>query len=422
MLARSLWISLWMASSGLAVAQSFPEALPAVPKTLVKSDERRTSGESEIIRTSTGFLLSWADRGVRGGSSSFFVRSFNNNGSPRRPAVLLRDVRFGSGPKLANAGRNRTAVLWHRTPGLGNVIEGGVFDLQSNTLSPVKKVAPGGTSWTAHQLTELPNGRLALAVLDSTSLAEGSRFRVMVSTLDRDLNRLSGPVSVIGNGYKTTQTTSDDLALVASDQRGYVSYLDRAKVAVILRAFTLDGAPVGVATQVNTTSLTPLGFVADFRIRAARLTNGRLLILWEGTENFDGSSLETTIRGRFFSPSGQPDGPDFLVHVKQPDSHRAAEGFAAVALADGQSAVLYRVRNYDNPQRARFVMRTYDAAGKPMGAPVTTLAEAPPYGYFIESVATSLSDGSIAHIFSDGSPTRLLGYGVMPPLNSLPLE
>jgi hypothetical protein len=192
-------------------------------------------------------------------------------------------------PQLACASDGSFIVAWHQVDSLGETVRGGIFDA---------KGAPQGGAFRVDNATSYAR--------DPVVAADGSgNFHVAWTQdllgLARRFDSTGMPLSdAFGVGHVTSLCEAASGTLVAVTPRS-----SSGGTVYSAQRYGLDGAPLGPPIDVNQTPVP-----SDLWLRVACARDGTFVAAWSR----QGEADTRDIFARRFTPTGQPDSPEFRVN------------------------------------------------------------------------------------------------------------
>ncbi len=195
----------------------------------------------------------------------------------------------------------------------------------------------------------------SFVVVWESNLQDGSSLGIFGRQFDATGNPLTGEFQI----NTTTADQQVDPRVAALRGGGFVvvwesNLQDGDQKGVYSQRFDNSSAPVGVETQVHTTTA---GTQADARV--AGLNDGGYVVVWESDAS---GSLE--IMGRRFDAGGSPTGGEFQINSTTADVQDDPE---VTALVDGGFVVIWESVNQDGSGTGLYGQK-YDAAGSSVGS------------------------------------------------------
>jgi hypothetical protein len=368
-------------------AADFGQAVPKNPVFLTNPALGETDWMGEVATIPGGFLVAWT-RSKNSGPVSVLARRFDNKGKPVGAIATIRSAAAGVGgrPELLPLTAKRVAVFWLDQ----DMLWGAIFELDGNAITGKKQIGKFGD--LIHDVVRLSNGNIGVVMVE-TDISNPLALREKVSlwVLTAALAKVKGPVSA-HDGLPADGWNMFDHTIVEKNSGGMIFFRDRASGHLMARAFSNAGAISGVAFRLNNTPM-QLGFLSDqvdFQVKAARLSNGRIVVVWVSLEASGADG--TDVRARMLDPAGKPLGRDFRVHVSRNGKQFSPD---IVPLPNGRFAVLWakQVNFLDNS----LWIRTFNANGAPTGAEQQTEAGTA-FVLSTETEAVRLSDGSLVNV------------------------
>jgi hypothetical protein len=381
------WIFALCAVFGWAGAAA--AAVPATPIFLTNPPANNTDWMSEVLATPGGFLVTWTRSRSSPAGSAVFAQQFNLAGKPAKPAVAIRAFagNVGGRPEVVSLGGTRVALFWLQ----GTDLNGTVFDLATNKVVSTRRIGTFGD--LIHDVVRLSNGQVALVmVVFDGSNPFNLREKVSLTLLSPTLSVVKGPLSVHGAGFPADGWNMFDQTIVDKQTGGIVFFRDRVGGQLFARKFTNAGTLSGAAFRINTTpmQLGPLSEQIRFNVKAARLTNGRIVVAWVSLEAAGADG--TQVRARMLDAAGTPVGGDFRVHTVNAGAQFSPE---IVPLPNGLFAVLWSTEvNFVN--RSHHI-RAFNSQGAALGAQQTS-ETGTMFDLSSETEAARLSDGSLVNV------------------------
>lgn len=392
----------------LGVAPAMAE-LPAAPRPLTTPPTGGYDAYGDVVTLPGGGFIVAYTRGV-GIATVLRVRQFGPTGLTlvTKPEVQIGTPAFGRGarPKMVLASPTSVAMVWQQ----GDRVVGGLFNLTTNAMGTIRDFGKAGD--LIHDIVKLDDGKFAVVHVDDLPAIQ-LREKVSVTLLSSAMVKVGGPFSVHGSGFRLDPWNSFDHTIVSKvGGGGFVFFRDRVTANLMMRPFSASGAMQGVVTRVNSSPLL-IGTVNEyvrFEVKAARLTNGRIAVVWSGFERTGADGFE--VRVRVLSPAGVPIGPDARVHTS---SRGAQVNPEVVALTNGGFVVTWV--DDENFLSRKLTARTFNNNGAPVSAPRVTESG---FSIFLsnDTDMALMRDGSIVNILSGfiglGDSGRLKAEGFRP--------
>jgi len=402
----------FVAAAALVLAAALPPAHAAVSSTPVVLAAEFGS-ESRVVPFGTGFFAVWKET-TPSQHANLRGQRFTATGKPIGAAFYIDDggdVPQNMGrPVIVPVDATTVAVFYHGTGFAGQVY------LQASLVKPIARTAskPAEILTLAEPeyfmaATRGPDGVFTVAYTQLNVFVVPAQEVVRTLRLAPNFGILAGSEPLNGDGDDRDGITNVDYAVV-SRQGGTLALHTRrytsGKVAILAKALDAKGKAVGKNYAINTTPLATRNtfFYANAEIRAARLKNGRILVTWasfEGTDPFGFDGWE--VRARLLSPTGAPIGSDFRVNGVKAGMQSSPE---ILALAGGRFAVAWVTSGVNGAYD--YQIRTYDAAGKPLGTPKSIFAGNNPHMSADMAVA-QLTDGSVVAVFEGDGVVKAVG-------------
>jgi len=215
-------------------------------------------------------------------------------------------------------------------------------------------------------VTGLDNGEFVIAWADrSTFLSppQDSVEDVRAQRFDASGNKIGDEFLV--NTTRTAAQDSPDLAPLADG--GFVAaWTDGSPGAgddvgrVRVQTFSPTGDKEGQEIVANTTS----GSIQTDP-RVAQLADGGFVVLWEDDSRTGDDTLGTAVRGQVFTPTGTPEGGEFLVNTTTDNEQ---DNQAVAGLTDGRFVASWDdPGNFPNDDQGVIGARLFNGDGSPAG-------------------------------------------------------
>jgi hypothetical protein len=320
----------------LSPAAAEPRALPTLPAKLTTPAALTQDSMADTVGTPAGFVVAWRRDVITGTDSRVLLQQFDSTGRPK-PIVTLQ-TRTGpivGRPQLVYLPGGKAAVFWDRN----GMIRGAIVDLITNRVVLQRDIAVPGD--IIHDAVRLTDGRIGLVFVGNSV----TREILKVTTLNpATLATVLAPRAINGTGFPIDPWNAFDHTISPAGGGGGIAFwydraANRASGKIFGRVFTATGV-VGAIFQLNTTR-TPFPFLSDhmaeFEIKAARLTDGRTAVAWTSKEGtVVGTQWE--VRVRILDAAGRPLGTDFVPYADKSGNQRSPE---IVPLPNGRFAIAW---------------------------------------------------------------------------------